>query len=133
MPSSPFGVSDLKKLHWIEGRWRGSAEGQTPFYEQYRFVNDSMLEITYYADSSFNTSSGGGRVYLTVGRIYHAAGPSLWGASRIDESGIFFIPQKNAANSVSWSLQSPDVWTATLRSSAAGHEQVTVYQMRRIK
>ena len=132
-PTSPFQVSDFKKLHWIEGRWRGSAPGQASFYEQYRFVNDSTLEIIYYGDSSFTSSSGRGRVYLTVGRIYHATGPSLWGASRLDTAGVFFIPQKNASNSVSWSFHSPDQWTATLRSSATGHEQVTIYQMQRIK
>jgi hypothetical protein len=133
LPSSPFGVGDLKKIHWIEGRWRGSAQGQAPFFEQYRFANDSTLEITYFADSSFTNTSGRGRVYLTVGRIYHATGPSLWGASKVDTAGIFFVPQKNASNTVSWSFQSPDLWTATLRSSATGHEQVTIYQMRRIK
>ena len=39
----------------------------------------------------------------------------------------------DASNSVSWSFHSPDQWTATLRSSATGHEQVTIYQMQRIK
>jgi hypothetical protein len=133
LPASRFGAGDLKKLHWIEGRWRGASQGQSPIYEQYRFVNDSMLEITYFADSAFTNSSGGGRVYLTVGRVYHATGPSLWGASRIDESGVFFVPQRNANNSVSWMVRGPDMWIATLRSSATGQEQVTIYEMRRVK
>jgi hypothetical protein len=131
--ASRFSPGDLKKLQWIVGRWRGAAQGQTPFYEQYRFANDSTLEITYFSDSSFAKASGKGRVYLTVGRVYHATGPSLWGASRIDESGVFFTPEKNANNSVSWMIKGPDTWIATLRSSATGQEQVTIYEMRRIK
>jgi hypothetical protein len=133
LPRTRFNPSDLKKLQWIEGRWRGEAPGQSPFYEQYRFVNDSTLEITYFADSAFTNSSGRGRVYLSVGRVYHVSGPGQWGASHIDDSGAFFVPERNANNSVSWMFKSPDLWIATLRSSATGQEQVTIYQMRRIK
>jgi hypothetical protein len=132
-PRTRFGSSDLKKLQWIEGRWRGEAPGQNPFFEQYRFVNDSTLEITYFADSAFANSSGRGRVYLSVGRVYHVSGPGQWGASHIDDSGVFFVPERNASNSVSWVVKSPDLWIATLRSSATGQEQVTIYQMHRIK
>jgi hypothetical protein len=133
LPAARFSLSDLKKLQWIEGRWSGTAPGQAPFYEQYRFVNDSTLEIAYFSDAGFTRSSGRGRVYLSVGRVYHVSGPSLWGASHIDESGAFFVPERNANNTVNWSFQGPDIWIATLRSSATGQEQVTVYQMRRIK
>ncbi len=133
LPKARFGAGDLKKLRWIEGRWSGSAPGQKPFFEQYRFVNDSTLEISYFGDSAFTRTNGGGRVYLSVGRVYHVSGPSLWGASHIDADGAFFVPERNASNSVSWSFQGPDIWIATLRSSATGQEQVTVYQMRRIK
>ena len=133
LPRTRFSSSDLKKLQWIEGRWRGEAPGQAPFFEQYRFVNDSTLEITYFADSAFANSSGRGRVYLSVGRIYHVSGPGQWGASHIDDSGVYFVPERNASNSVSWTFKSPDLWTATLRSSATGQEQVTTYQMHRIK
>jgi hypothetical protein len=133
LPKARFSLADLKKLRWIEGRWSGAAQGQKPFYEQYRFVNDSTLEISYFADSTFGQASGRGRVYLSVGRVFHVSGPSLWGASHIDESGAFFVPERNATNSVSWTFQSPDIWIATLRSSATGQEQVTVYQMHRIK
>jgi hypothetical protein len=133
LPRTRFSSSDLKKLAWIEGRWRGEAPGQAPFFEQYRFVNDSTLEITYFADSAFANSSGRGRVYLSVGRVYHVSGPGQWGASHIDDTGVYFIPERNASNSVSWTFKSPDLWIATLRSSATGQEQVTTYQMRRIK
>jgi len=133
LPRTRFNSSDLKKLHWIEGRWRGDAPGQAPFFEQYRFVNDSTLEIAYFSDSSFANSSGRGRVYLSVGRVYHVSGTGQWGASHIDDSGAFFVPERNASNSVSWEVKSPDLWTATLRSSATGQEQVTIYQMHRIK
>lgn len=130
-PTTPFGLSDFGKLRWLEGSWVGAAPGEPGFFERYRFVNDSTVEITYYGDSTFARETGTGRLYLTVGRIYHTFGPSRWGASNIDASGIYFIPQVNARNTFAWTVQSADAWTSTLRTGASGRERVTVYQMRR--
>jgi len=132
-PKTPFGLSDFAKLHWIEGNWEGTSPGQPDVFEQYRFTNDSTVEITYFADSTFGRQTGSGRVYVTVGRIYHTFGPSRWGASNVDANGIYFIPQVNARNTFAWTMQSPDSWTATLRSGASGRERVTVYQMKRVR
>jgi len=131
--SNPFGISDLGKLRWLEGTWRGTSPGESPVYERYHFVNDSTIEITYYSDSTLQRPSASGRVYLTVGRIYHTFGPGRWGASRIDKSGVYFVPQVNARNTFSWVYESPNTWTATRRSGASGREMVTVYQMRRMR
>jgi hypothetical protein len=132
-PATPFAATDFAKLKWLEGSWRGSATGQEPFYERYHFVNDSTIEISYYRDSTLTRESGTGRVYLTVGRIYHTPGPGRWGATRVDSSGVSFIPQVNARNTFAWSYQSGDTWTATLRSGASGRETVTVYEMKRMR
>jgi hypothetical protein len=132
-PATPFAVSDFAKLKWIEGTWRGTAPGQEPFFERYRFVNDSTIEISYYRDSTLARESSTGRVYLTVGRIYHTSGPGRWGATRVDESGIYFIPQVNARNTFAWAYQSADSWTATLRSGATGRETVTIFEMKRLR
>src|SRR5262245_43016439 len=130
---TPFGVNDLAKLRWLEGTWRGTSQGESPVYERYHFVNDSTIEITYYSDSTLERPSGSGRVYLTVGRIYHTFGPGRWGASRIDKSSVYFVPQVNARNTFSWAYEGPNAWTATRRSGASGREMVTVYQMRRLR
>jgi hypothetical protein len=130
--ATPFGVSDLGKLRWLEGTWRGTSPGESAVYERYHFVNDSTIEITYYSDSALERPSASGRVYLTVGRIYHTFGPNRWTASRIDKSGVYFVPQVNARNTFSWAYQGPNAWMATRRSGASGREMVTVYQMRRM-
>src|SRR5262245_53410083 len=130
---TPFGVSDFAKLRWLEGTWRGTSPGESNVFERYHFVNDSTIEITYYSDSTLERPSGSGRVYLTVGRIYHTFGPGRWGASRIDKSSVYFVPQVNARNTFSWANQGPNAWTATRRSGASGREMVTVYQMRRLR
>ena len=130
---TPFSIGDLGKLRWLEGTWRGTSPGESAVYERYHFVNDSTIEITYYSDSALERPSGTGRVYLTVGRIYHTFGPGRWGASRIDKSGVYFVPQVNARNTFSWAYQGPNTWTATRRSGASGREMVTVYEMRRMR
>jgi hypothetical protein len=132
IPATAFGASDLAKMRWIEGYWRGSATGERPFYERYQFVNDSTIEITYYADSAFSRTTGGGRVYVSVGRVYHTSGAARWGAAHVGADGIYFIPQQNASNTFTWTYRSPDEWIATLRTSGTGQERVTTYEMRRI-
>jgi hypothetical protein len=132
-PKTAFAIADIGKLRWLEGTWKATAPGEREFYERYRFVNDSTIEITYYGDSTFSRETGNGRVYLSVGRVYHTSGPGRWGATTIDTSGIYFVPQVNAHNTFSWSYQSKDAWTATMRSGYSGRERVTVYQLQRVK
>ena len=132
-PKTPFGLSDLGKLRWIEGNWEATSPGEPSYYERYRFVNDSTIEITYFSDPTFSRETGNGRVYLSVGRIYHTFGSGRWGATHVDTSGVYFIPQANARNTFVWTVKSPDVWTATLRTGVSGREKVTVYELRRIK
>jgi hypothetical protein len=131
-PTTPISVTDFSKLRWLSGDWLGSAPGERPLYARYRFSDDSTIAITYFRDSTFSTASADARVYLTVGRVYHTFGPSRWGATRVDTSGVFFIPQVMAHNTFAWRHESPNEWTSTRRSSYSGHEEVTVYHMRRV-
>jgi hypothetical protein len=132
-PKTPFATADFDKLKWLEGAWEGTSPGERTFYERIHFTSDSTVDITYYTDSTLARETGSGRVYLSVGRIYHSFGPARWGASHVDTANVYFIPQVNAHNTFAWSYQSPDAWTATLRTGFSGHERVTVYQMRRIR
>jgi len=131
-PTTHFGVSDLSKLRWMEGTWKATAPNERTYYQRYKFANDSTIEITYYGDSTFTREVGSGRVYLSVGRIYHTFGPGRWGAMTVDTGGVYFVPQVNAHNTFAWSHQSPDAWTATQRTGYSGHERVIVYQMQRV-
>lgn len=132
-PTTAFAPADLAKLRWLEGSWEGTAPGEPAIYERYHFANDSTIEITYYGDPDFARQTGSGRVYLSVGRLYHTFGPGRWGATHVDNDGVFFIPQVNARNTFAWSRESADTWSATLRSGVSGHDRVTVYQMKRVQ
>jgi len=132
-PKTPFSTRDFAKVHWLEGRWVGTAPGESPLYEQFRFVDDSTAEITYYRDPQFTQEAGSGKLYLSVGRVYHTFGPNRWGATHVDADGLFFVPQTNARIDYAWTFVSPDQWTATMRTGVGGHPRVTVYHMERVK
>ena len=43
--------SDLQKLRWIEGTWRGTGiKDQPPFFERYRFESDTVLAVDGFED-----------------------------------------------------------------------------------
>jgi hypothetical protein len=130
-PKTPFAVSDFAKLRWLEGSWAGTSDGGRSIFERCRFVDDTTIDITYYTDSAFTHETGNGRLYLSVGRVFHTMGPGRWGATNIDAGGAYFVPQSNTQSSLAWSRQSNDEWTATMRSGFVGRDRITVYHMRR--
>ena len=116
----------------MEGTWVGAAPNEPTFYERYHFANDSTLEITYFGDSTLTRQTDTGRVYLSVGRIFYTFGAGRWGASHVDDSGIYFVPQVNAHSTLACHVVAPGEWTSTLRGGMTGKEHVTVSQMRRM-
>jgi hypothetical protein len=131
-PRTAFGAPDLAKVKWLEGSWAGTADGERSIYQRFKFVDDSTVEITYYRDDKFGQPSGNGRLYLSVGRIYHSFGSNRWVATRIGDEGLYLVPQSTARSNFSWTYVSPDAWTFTMRSGVGGREHVTVYSMKRI-
>src|SRR4051812_48924034 len=131
-PKTPFSTTDFGRFRWLEGTWVGTASGEQPIYERFHISSDSTIDVTYFRDSSFTQQAGTGRVYLAAGRVYHSFGPGRWGATQVDSTGAYFVPQVNAHNTFAWSVVSPDEWTATMRTGLSGHERITVYRMRRV-
>lgn len=132
-PKTPFGPKDFGKLRWMEGTWKATSPTEKTYYERYRFTNDSTIDITFYSDSTFSKETGTGKVYLSVGRVYYSFGPGRWGATTVDSSGMYLVPQVNAQNSYAWAFESPNLWTQTLRTGFSGRERVIVYTLGRIR
>ena len=130
-PTTPFAVADFGKLRWLAGSWAGTSDDARDFYEKCHIVDDTTIDITYYADSTLAHPTGTGRLYLSVGRIFHTMGPGRWGATHVGGDGVYFVPQVNSQTSLAWSRISNNEWTATLRSGFVGRDRVIVYHMRR--
>jgi hypothetical protein len=111
--------ADLRGLRWIEGSWRGSGAGQAPFYERYRFVDDSTLVVDSFADSTLAPVGESTRFELRGGRLGNAGTAVRWVASRLDARSVDFVPVAGARNTFTWRYESPDRWTALLHWPAS--------------
>src|SRR5689334_24386685 len=107
--SRKFSTADIAKLRWIEGTWRGSGVDQKPFFERYRFENESTLAVDSFSDEKLDKVEDTSRFELKDGRF---ANPS-YEASSIDDTGINFEPVADAKNSFRWERVSADAWKAT--------------------
>jgi len=125
-----FSTADIAKLRWIEGTWRGSGVDQKPFFERYRFENESTLVVDSFPDEKLDKISETSRFELKDGKF----GNGSYGASSIDDNGINFEPVANAKNSFRWERVSTDLWKATLKWPADGNKPARerVYNMERI-
>src|SRR5437868_6762298 len=107
-----FSTADLARLRWLEGAWAGTSPGEKPIFETYKFLNDSTIEVTYYADAELTRATGGGKIYLNAGRIYRTSGPGRWAATALDEREAKFRPDGNSAlGDLVWTFAPPG-WTA---------------------
>jgi hypothetical protein len=131
-PRTAYGTPDLAKVKWLQGSWVGTADGESAIYQRFKFVDDSTVEINYYRDSAFGEPSGNGRLYVSVGRIYHSFGSNRWVATRVGDDGLYLVPQSTTRANFAWTYVSPDAWTFTMRTGVGGREHVTVYSMKRV-
>ena len=117
-------LADFQGLRFLEGSWQGSGYQPGPFYESYRFVNDSTLEMAGWTDSTFTRKSDSTRYMFRNGEIRSGGGEAA--VVRIDSLGYHF--QRLSGQASGWVFRriSQDRWTATLNRGR------TVYTLDRI-
>ena len=99
-------LADFQTLRYLEGDWRGSGYQGGLFYESYRFVNDSTIEMTAWTDSTMATPREKSQYMFRDGVIRTGDGARL---ISVDDDGHHF-----KASSYSWTFRpvSADRWTA---------------------
>ena len=124
-------TAELQKLRWIEGTWRGSGETQSPFFERYRFENDSTLVMEELADESLSKVNSTTRYELKDGRF----GTDRAVATALDDTSVTFSPLIADRNSFTWQSESKDTWKAILTSPATAKAPAkeTIYKLERIQ
>jgi hypothetical protein len=127
-----YSLQDFGRLRWIEGNWRGQLPDRTYFYERYHFLNDSTIAMHSFADSTFMRATDSAAVTLRGGTVTDAGTSAQWVATRLDSSGVDFTPVQARYGPFSWASESPNRWTATLRSADPAKPQTTVYRMERV-
>jgi len=125
-------TGDISKLRWIEGTWRGSGVDQAPFFERYRFENESTLAVDSFPDDKLDKVEDTSRFELKDGQF----GNGSYVASSIDNNGVTFEPVAGKAkNSFRWERVSANAWKATLKWPAEGNKPARerIYNMERIQ
>jgi hypothetical protein len=130
-----FTIEDLKKLRWLEGTWRGTGEGVEPFFERYRFENDSTLAVDGFENEKLEKITGTTRFELKDGEFGGGNEGSRWIASEIDDKSVTFVPVAKARNSFRWEQVSKDEWKAVLNWPATADKPARerVYKMERLR
>ena len=80
-------AADFQVLRYLEGNWRGSGYAGGPFYESYRFLNDTTIEMTAWTDSTMTTARERRRYELRDGVIRTDKGARL---VKVDQDGHHF-------------------------------------------
>jgi hypothetical protein len=129
------GRDDLQQLRWIVGSWRGEADGQTAFYERYRFVDDSTLVADTYSDSKFRSMKGSIRYELRDRRIKTRGGNGQWIAVGLDSLSAAFRPLAGATNDFLWQRHDADEWMAVWAWPPTPDRpaRTVTYHMRKVK
>jgi len=107
--------ADLAKLRWIEGSWRGTGDIDKPFYERYKFENETTLAVESFDDDKFSKATDVSRFQLKDGEFGSTdADGRRSAASAIDANSVTFEPVAKSRNSFRFQRDSDNSWTATL-------------------
>lgn len=123
-------AADLRKLRWIEGSWRGTGVDQAPFFERYRFENETTLAVDGLEGEKVTDTT---RFELKNGEFGGGSEGSRWVATAIDEDSITLSPVTKARNTFRWERVTGDSWKAILNWPAAADKPARerVYNMER--
>ena len=130
-----FTTSDLQKLRWIEGDWRGTGDSAKPFFERYRFESESVLAVDGFEDETRMKVTETTRFELKDGEFGGGNEGARYVAKWISDQGIEFGPAVKVKNSFRWERESKDVWKATilLPANETKPARQMVYKMERMK
>lgn len=125
--------ADLSRLKWIEGGWRGSGGGVEPFFERYKFENDTTLLVETFEDDTLSKVTDATRFELKNGNFGTTAANSGSVATALDDTSITFAPLGKMRNSFRWQRESETSWKAILNwTDKDGTPKERVYNMERL-
>jgi len=126
--------AELAKLRWIEGTWRGTGGDVPPFFERYKFENETTLLVETLADETLSKVSDQSRFELKDGHFGYSAEGSGSVATALDDTSITFEPLGKSRNSFRWQRESANSWKAILKwTDKNGAAKERIYSMERLR
>lgn len=127
---APTGVSRLKQLHWLEGKWRGSEDGAKPFYESYRVASDYLIEGHTWSDSTFRTATDTSLIQIQGEEIVTNSNAV---AVELEDGMVRFRSRPSPSTEYTWTRVDADRWTAVITwTDTRGTPQRKTYFMSRV-
>lgn len=122
--------ADLAKLRWIEGTWRGTGGGVAPFFERYKFENDSTLVVETLEDETLSKVNDVSRFELKDGHFGDNSDGSV--ATALDDNSVTFAPL-GKGNYFRFQKESDNSWKAILNwTDKNGVAKEVIYEMERL-
>jgi hypothetical protein len=130
---APVTAEQFASLSWLIGEWRGSGGQYPAFYESYRRVNDSTIQMKAWADSTFAVATDSSEIAWRAGVVQSSGGGSVQNVLvRISGDSLHFAKVTGQGGDFVWARETPDRWTAILSPARAGDEP-TIYRLERIR
>ena len=129
---APVTLEQFRQMQWIVGSWRGSGGAYPSFFEEYRAVDDSTIQMRALSDSTFSAATDSSWIEFRNGAIRKRGIDRNYVVVALSADSVRFARPGEASGGHTFSKVSADEWTATLHPSGAGG-QPTVYVMRRVQ
>jgi hypothetical protein len=126
--------AELAKLRWIEGVWRGPGgiSEVPPFFERYKFENESTLVVETLEDESLSKVTDVSRFELKDGHFGSGTADSGSVAIALDDNSISFAPL-GKGNFFRFQRESSNSWKAILNwTDKNGAPKERIYLMERL-
>ena len=125
-------LEEFRQLQWIAGTWRGSGGAYPSFYEEYRVIDDSTIQMRAFSDSTFNVATDSSLIEFRSGAVQSRGAERTYIALAVTSDSVRFARAGVPLGGHTFTRTSADEWTATLHPSRADG-QPTVYIMRRVQ
>lgn len=103
-----------------------------PFYERYKFENESTLAVETLADETLTKTTDVSRFELKDGHFGQVDGESGSVATALDDNSISFAPYGKPSNYFRFQRESENSWKAILNWTAkTGVAKERIYNMER--
>lgn len=118
--NAQYGLSDIPKLLWLEGSWKGMHQGK-PFYEAWRKANDSTLHnFSIEIKGTDTLVKEAGRIVLKGSDIWFSDGTAAWKLRRLNAAEMVFENDTlRYSNRIIWFRTSDDHWLTLLQHPRA--------------
>ena len=130
---APVTAEQFASLSWLIGQWRGSGGQYPAFYESYRLVNDSTIQMQAWADSTFAVATDSSEIAWRAGAVRSSSDGAVKNVLvRLSGDSLYFAKVTGQGGDFVWARETPDSWTAILGPARAGGEP-TIYRLERVR